>query len=144
MPGVRVVYPLHCNPAVREIAEAELRGCCRVQVVEPLGVVDFHNLLARCALVLTDSGGIQKEATALSKPVLVLREETERPEGIRAGTLRLVGTRESEVEKWFRGLLLDERAYGEMAKVGCPFGDGRASERIADILQRELGMDAGA
>jgi UDP-N-acetylglucosamine 2-epimerase (non-hydrolysing) len=133
-PDVRVVYPAHMNPEVRAAASAELSGLGRVRVVEPLGVVDFHNLMARCHLVLTDSGGIQEEAPSLGKPVLVMRGTTERPEGVEAGTLRLVGTDEEGVYRGLCRLLDDPAAYAAMARASNPYGDGHASERIADAL----------
>lgn len=133
-PDVKAVYPVHMNPQVREAAHAELDGFGRLRIVEPLEVLDFHNLLARCHLVLTDSGGIQEEAPGLGKPVLVMRDTTERPEGVEAGTLRLVGTGEEAICEEFSRLLDDPEAYAGMAHASNPYGDGRASERIADTL----------
>lgn len=132
---VRLVYPVHMNPAVRGAATAELGDCPQIRLIEPLDTVDFHNFLARCHLVLTDSGGIQEEAPALAKPTLVLRDTTERPEGIEAGVARLVGTDENTVYREFSRLLDDETLYAEMARAQNPYGDGFASERIADILE---------
>ncbi|MBO4978966.1 MAG: UDP-N-acetylglucosamine 2-epimerase (non-hydrolyzing) [Clostridia bacterium] len=136
-PDVKAIYPVHMNPTVREIANGELSGCERIHLTEPLDVLDFHNFLARSHLVLTDSGGIQEEAPALGKPVLVMRRETERPEGVRAGTLRLVGTEEESIYENFKQLLEDREAYEAMAKATNPYGDGFACRRIADILQAE-------
>lgn len=133
---VKAVYPIHMNPLVRRAAEEELGGCDRIHVIEPLDVLDFHNFMARCHLILTDSGGIQEEAPALGKPVLVMRDTTERPEGIAAGTLRLVGTEEENIYGEFNRLLTDEAAYRAMSVAANPYGDGHACERIADILLR--------
>jgi len=135
---VKAVYPVHLNPAVRQIARAELGGCHRIRIIEPLDVLDFHNFLARSYLVLTDSGGIQEEAPALGKPVLVLRDTTERPEGVTAGTLKLTGTDEAEVYQSFTALLDDGAAYAAMAHAVNPYGDGQACRRIADILEERL------
>ncbi len=132
---VRVVYPVHLNPAVRETAEAVLAGCENIRLVPPLDVIDFHNILARAYLVLTDSGGIQEEAPALGKPVLVMRETTERPEGVAAGTLRLVGCSEQGIYRSFLQLIDDEAAYAAMASAPNPYGDGHAAERICGILE---------
>ncbi|MGM9615434.1 MAG: non-hydrolyzing UDP-N-acetylglucosamine 2-epimerase [Oscillospiraceae bacterium] len=133
-PDVKAVYPVHMNPAVRETAEAVLGGHERIHMLEPLDVLDFHNFLARSHLILTDSGGIQEEAPALGKPVLVMRDTTERPEGVEAGTLKLVGTDEETVYESFRRLLDDPAQYAEMSRADSPYGDGYASRRIADIL----------
>lgn len=135
-PDVKVLYPVHRNPAVMRAAEEELRGCDRIRLTEPLGVTDFHNIMARSCLILTDSGGIQEEATALGRPVLVMRERTERPEGVEAGTLRLVGTQEADIRRSFTELLTDRAAYDAMARAAAAYGDGHACERIADILER--------
>ncbi|MBE6999151.1 MAG: UDP-N-acetylglucosamine 2-epimerase (non-hydrolyzing) [Ruminococcaceae bacterium] len=134
---VKVIYPIHMNPLVREAAQEELGDSPRVHIIEPLEVLDFHNFLARSYLVLTDSGGIQEEAPSLGKPVLVMRDTTERPEGVAAGTLRLVGTDETEIYKWFSTLLSDKAAYDAMSKASNPYGDGLASKRIADALEME-------
>ena len=136
-PDVRAMYPIHMNPVVREEANAELGGCDRIRIIEPLDVLDFHNFLSRSYLILTDSGGIQEEAPSLGKPVLVMRDTTERPEGIAAGTLRLVGTEEETIYKNFKELLEDRAAYDKMAHASNPYGDGFASVRIADALCRE-------
>ena len=133
-PDVKAIYPIHMNPVVRRVADEELRGCERIRIIEPLDVLDFHNFLARSYLILTDSGGIQEEAPSLGKPVLVMRDTTERPEGIAAGTLRLVGTDEDPIYRNFRELLEDRAAYDAMAHASNPYGDGFASRRIADIL----------
>lgn len=134
-PDIKAIYPIHMNPAVRKAAAEELGGCERIRIVEPLDVLDFHNFLARSYLILTDSGGIQEEAPSLGKPVLVMRDTTERPEGVAAGTLRLVGTSEDTIYDNFRRLLEDEREYAAMAHASNPYGDGRACERIADIIE---------
>lgn len=141
-PDIKVIYPIHMNPAVRELAAQELSGAERIHLIEPLDVLDFHNFMARCHLILTDSGGIQEEAPSLGKPVLVMRDTTERPEGLAAGTLKLVGTDETAIYDNFRLLLEDEAAYAAMANASNPYGDGFASRRIADILERELGAEA--
>ena len=133
-PDVRAIYPIHMNPVVREEANAELGGCDRIRIIEPLDVLDFHNFLSRSYLILTDSGGIQEEAPSLGKPVLVMRDTTERPEGIAAGTLRLVGTEEETIYKNFKELLEDRAAYDKMAHASNPYGDGFASVRIANVL----------
>lgn len=136
-PDVKAVYPIHMNPAVRKAAEEELGGFDRIHIIEPLDVLDFHNFMARSYLILTDSGGIQEEAPSLGKPVLVMRDTTERPEGIAAGTLRLVGTDEETIYNEFSRMLTDEEAYRAMAVASNPYGDGHACERIADIILRE-------
>jgi len=136
-PDVKAIYPIHMNPAVRNIAAKELIGGGRVHIIEPLDVLDFHNFLARSYLVLTDSGGIQEEAPSLGKPVLVMRDTTERPEGVAAGTLKLVGTSEDVIYDSFKRLLEDESLYQEMSRASNPYGDGFASKRIADILCSE-------
>lgn len=136
-PDVKAIYPIHMNPAVRTIADEELGGCDRVRIIEPLDVLDFHNFLARSFMILTDSGGIQEEAPSLGKPVLVMRDTTERPEGISAGTLKLVGTDEEIIYKNFKELLENKKAYDAMAHASNPYGDGFACKRIADILEGE-------
>lgn len=133
-PDVKMVYPVHLNPIVQGIASEELGGFDRVRLVPPMDVLDFHNILARSYLVLTDSGGIQEEAPGLGKPVLVMRDTTERPEGVEAGTLKLVGTSEERIYQSFKTLLEDPSAYERMAMASNPYGDGHASERIAEIL----------
>ena len=134
-PDVKAIYPIHMNPAVREIANSILGDNERIRIIEPLDVLDFHNFLARSYLILTDSGGIQEEAPSLGKPVLVMRDTTERPEGIAAGTLKLVGTQEETIYQSFKQLLEDEAEYQSMSKASNPYGDGLASKRIADILE---------
>lgn len=134
-PDVKAIYPIHMNPVVRKTAEEELRGCDRIHIIEPLEVLDFHNFLSRSYLILTDSGGIQEEAPSLGKPVLVMRDTTERPEGIAAGTLKLVGTDEDMIYSSFKELLENEEAYRAMAHAANPYGDGFACKRIADILE---------
>lgn len=132
---VKAIYPIHMNPVVRKAAEEELGGFDRIHIIEPLEVLDFHNLLARSFLILTDSGGIQEEAPSLGKPVLVMRDTTERPEGIAAGTLKLVGTDEETIYDNFKELLENPDTYNAMSKASNPYGDGFASRRIADILE---------
>ncbi|MCI1226764.1 MAG: UDP-N-acetylglucosamine 2-epimerase (non-hydrolyzing) [Atopobiaceae bacterium] len=136
-PDVKAIYPIHMNPIVRQEADEELAGDDRIKIIEPLGVLDFHNFMARSYLILTDSGGIQEEAPSLGKPVLVMRDTTERPEGIEAGTLKLVGTSEETIYHEFAKLLDDDAAYGAMAHASNPYGDGHACMRIADILEAE-------
>ncbi len=132
---IKAIYPIHMNPAVRETADAILGGDERIRIIEPLDVLDFHNFLARSYLILTDSGGIQEEAPSLGKPVLVMRDTTERPEGIEAGTLKLVGTDEDVIYKNFKLLLEDRGEYEKMSRASNPYGDGFACRRIADILE---------
>lgn len=132
---VKAIYPIHMNPIVRKAAEEELGGCDRIHIIEPLEVIDFHNFLSRSYLILTDSGGIQEEAPSLGKPVLVMRDTTERPEGIEAGTLKLVGTDEHKIYDSFKLLLENNDEYDKMAHASNPYGDGFASKRIADILE---------
>lgn len=132
---VKAIYPIHMNPIVRQEAEEELSGCDRIHIIEPLEVVDFHNFLAHSYMILTDSGGIQEEAPSLGKPVLVMRDTTERPEGIAAGTLRLVGTDEETIYNNFKLLLEDKVEYEKMAHASNPYGDGYACKKIADILE---------
>lgn len=131
---VKAIYPIHMNPIVREIADEILGGDERIHIIEPLEVVDFHNFLSRSYLILTDSGGIQEEAPSLGKPVLVMRDTTERPEGIAAGTLKLVGTDEDTIYNNFKMLLEDKATYLKMSNSSNPYGDGFASKRIADVL----------
>ncbi len=133
-PDVKVIYPIHKNPKVREVAEEIFAGCNRVRLIEPLEVFDFHNFQNQSYLILTDSGGIQEEAPSLGKPVLVLRDTTERPEGIEAGTLKLVGTDEELIYQETKKLLEDKAAYEKMSKASNPYGDGHASERIVDAI----------
>lgn len=137
-PDVKAIYPIHMNPIVRKAADEELGGCDRIHIIEPLEVLDFHNFLARSYMILTDSGGIQEEAPSLGKPVLVMRDTTERPEGIKAGTLKLVGTDEEVIYNNFKELLENSEAYNAMAHASNPYGDGFACKRIADVLQRDL------
>ena len=133
---VKAIYPIHMNPIVRQEADEELSGCDRIHIIEPLEVVDFHNFLAQSYMILTDSGGIQEEAPSLGKPVLVMRDTTERPEGIKAGTLKLVGTDEQTIYDNFKELLENKQAYDAMAHASNPYGDGLACKRIADILEK--------
>lgn len=134
-PDIKAIYPIHMNPVVREIADSILGDDERIRIIEPLDVLDFHNFLSRSYLILTDSGGIQEEAPSLGKPVLVMRDTTERPEGIKAGTLKLVGTDEEVIYQNFKQLLEDEEAYQAMSTASNPYGDGFACKRIADILE---------
>lgn len=133
-PDVKAIYPIHMNPVVRQAANEILGGDNRIHIIEPLDVLDFHNFLARSYLILTDSGGIQEEAPSLGKPVLVMRDTTERPEGIAAGTLKLVGTDEEVIYQNFQRLLDDPEEYTKMSNASNPYGDGFACKRIADIL----------
>ena len=134
-PDVKAIYPIHMNPVVRETANEILGGEDRIHIIEPLEVLDFHNFLSRSYLILTDSGGIQEEAPSLGKPVLVMRDTTERPEGIAAGTLKLVGTEEKVIYENFKLLLENEEMYAKMSNASNPYGDGFACVRIADILE---------
>ena len=136
-PDVKAIYPIHMNPVVRETANEILGGCDRIRIIEPLDVLDFHNFLAGSYLILTDSGGIQEEAPSLGKPVLVMRDTTERPEGIKAGTLKLVGTDEEIIYSEFKRLLEDKNEYDKMSLASNPYGDGFACKRIADILEQD-------
>lgn len=131
---VKVIYPIHMNPKVREVAKEVLGDADRVKLIEPLEVFDFHNFQNKSYIILTDSGGIQEEAPSLGKPVLVLRDTTERPEGIKAGTLKLVGTDEDVIYEETKKLLLDKKEYEKMSKASNPYGDGHASERIVDAI----------
>ena len=133
--GVKAIYPIHLNPIVRSLANEELSGCERIKIIEPLDVIDFHNFLARSYMILTDSGGIQEEAPSLGKPVLVMRDTTERPEGIEAGTLKLVGTTERGIYENFKLLLENSDVYNAMAKANNPYGDGCAAKRIAETVE---------
>lgn len=135
--NVKAIYPVHMNPLVRAAAQKTLGNCDRIHLIEPLDVLDFHNFMSRSYLILTDSGGIQEEAPSLGKPVLVMRDTTERPEGIAAGTLKLVGTDEETIYTEFTRLLNDSTSYSAMSKAQNPYGDGHACERIADIIVRE-------
>lgn len=133
-PDVKVVYPVHLNPLVKQVADEIFGDCSRISLVPPLDVIEFHNLLARSHLILTDSGGIQEEAPSLGKPVVVLRDTTERPEGIAAGTLKLAGTDENNIYTAIRELLEDQETYNKMSTAQNPYGDGCASVRIADAI----------
>lgn len=131
---VKAIYPIHMNPIVRGIANEVFGSTDRIRIIEPLDVLDFHNFMARSYLIITDSGGIQEEAPSLGKPVLVMRDTTERPEGIEAGTLKLVGTNETVIYENFKILLENKEEYDKMSKANNPYGDGYTSKRIADIL----------
>ena len=132
--GVKVIYPVHLNPKVREVADEILGNDTKVRLIEPLEVIDFHNFINRAYIILTDSGGIQEEAPGLGKPVLVLRDTTERPEGIEAGTLKLAGTEEEKIYGLTKELLSNKSVYEQMSKAANPYGDGKASKRIADAI----------
>lgn len=135
---VKAIYPIHLNPLVRETAKNIFGDEERIHLIDPLEVIDFHNFLSRSYLVLTDSGGIQEEAPSLGKPVLVMRDTTERPEGVEAGTLKLVGTKEENIYRSFKILLEDEKKYKKMSSASNPYGDGFASRRIADVLEGKI------
>lgn len=137
-PDCKAIYPIHMNPVVREAAKVELGNCDRIHIIEPLEVVDCHNFEARCYLCLTDSGGIQEECPSYGKPVLVMRDTTERPEGVKAGTLKLVGTDEETIYNSFSLLLNNKEEYLKMAHSSNPYGDGYASKKIVDIIEKEL------
>lgn len=136
---IEVVYPVHLSPAVQEAAKDILAGHDRIHLIEPLDVLDFHNLASKSYFIMTDSGGVQEEAPSLGKPVLVLRDTTERPEGVRAGTLKLVGTDPVRVKEAMAALLTDETLYRQMSQAPNPYGDGRASERIVQSIQQYFG-----
>ena len=132
---VKVIYPVHLNPQVRKIADEEFGGCDRIHLIEPLDVVEFHNLMKASYLIMTDSGGIQEEAPALGKPVLVMRDTTERPEGVEAGTLKLAGTKMEDIYRECRQLLTEPEIYRRMSEARNPYGDGTASIKIRKILE---------
>lgn len=136
-PDVKALYPIHMNPIVRQAANEEFREMDRIHIIDPVEVFDCHNLMARSYLILTDSGGIQEEAPSLGKPVLVMRDTTERPEGIKAGTLKLVGTKEETIYRTLEELLENNEEYEKMARANNPYGDGNACKRIADVLEAE-------
>lgn len=137
---VKAIYPIHMNPVIRSIADNELGDCDRIHIIPPLDVIDFHNFMARSYMILTDSGGIQEEAPSLGKPVLVMRNTTERPEGVSAGTLKLVGTDEETIYKNFKELLDNTQVYQFMAHAVNPYGDGNACKRIADVLEKSFNL----
>ncbi len=139
---VKVIYPIHLNPVVRDTARNVFGEEERIRLVEPLDVLDFHNFLARAHLILTDSGGIQEEAPSLGKPVLVMRDTTERPEGIKAGTLMLIGTNEERIYHTIKDILSNTELYDSMSKASNPYGDGLASRRIADIILNKQSVDS--
>ena len=141
LPDVKVIFPIHLNPVVRQAAAECLNGCSHIRIIEPLNVLEFHNYMDRAHLILTDSGGVQEEAPALGKPVLVLRKVTERPEGLAAGTLKLVGNEEESVYQGFKLLMTDQHEYETMSHTANPYGDGHACERIADILTERVGSN---
>lgn len=137
---VQVVYPVHLNPLVRDMAATELGDHDRIHLIEPLGVIDFHNFAHKADIILTDSGGVQEEAPSLGVPVLVLRTTTERPEGIAAGTLKLAGTSEENIYKLTKELLTDEKMYGAMSQASNPYGDGQAARRIVEVIIAHFGL----
>jgi UDP-N-acetylglucosamine 2-epimerase len=139
-PDCELVYPVHLSPVVQEVAHKHLDGHPRIHLIAPLSVDEMHNLMARCYLVMTDSGGLQEEAPALGKPVLVMRKETERPEAVAAGTVKLAGVEEEEVFSLGCLLLQDKAAYDEMAHAVNPYGDGQACRRIADAIEWHFGL----
>ncbi|WP_243292800.1 UDP-N-acetylglucosamine 2-epimerase (non-hydrolyzing) [Bacillus sp. FJAT-47783] len=139
---VQVVYPVHLNPAVREVADEILGNDERIHLIEPLGVLDFHNFASRAHIILTDSGGVQEEAPSLGVPVLVLRDTTERPEGIEAGTLKLAGTNEETIYSMAKELIDDENTYTNMAQASNPYGDGNASMRIVKAILHKFGLES--
>ena len=141
-PDVELVYPVHLSPVVREAVDAYLRGAPRVHLIDPLPADEMHNLMARCYLVLTDSGGLQEEAPALGKPVLVLRRETERPEAVAAGTVKLAGVVQDDIVTMAERLICDSAAYEKMARAVNPYGDGNACRRIADAIEWRYGLRA--
>ncbi|WP_186414762.1 non-hydrolyzing UDP-N-acetylglucosamine 2-epimerase, partial [Oenococcus oeni] len=138
---VEIIYPVHLSPSVQRVANEELRNVDRIHLIKPLDVVDFHNLVAKSYLIMTDSGGVQEEAPSLNKPVLVLRDTTERPEGIEAGTLKLIGTKKNKVKKSIEDLLEDSNVYNKMAQAKNPYGDGHASERILNFIEKKFMTD---
>lgn len=137
---VTVVYPIHKNPKVREIAQEHLGNHERIEIIEPLDVLDFHNFAAKSHIILTDSGGVQEEAPSLGKPVIVLRDTTERPEGVEAGTLKLAGTEKADIYELTRKLLTDQKVYEEMSRASNPYGDGEASKRICENIKHYYGI----
>ena len=139
---VEVIYPVHLSPAVQEVAKEILSNHPQIHLIEPLDVVDFHNIAARSYFIMSDSGGVQEEAPSLGKPVLVLRDTTERPEGVTAGTLKLVGTESENIREAMETLLTDETVYHQMSQAGNPYGDGRASERIVEAIAYYFGYAA--
>ena len=140
-PDVEIIYPVHLSPRVQEVANEVLGGDPRIHLIEPLDVVDFHNLAKRSYFIMTDSGGVQEEAPSLGKPVLVLRDTTERPEGVKAGTLKLVGTQVDSVRESMLELLENKEAYDKMANAKNPYGDGHASDRIMDAIYYYFNKD---
>ena len=143
-PDIEVVYPVHLSPAVQEAASDLLGDHDRIHLIAPLDVLDFHNLASRSYFIMSDSGGVQEEAPSLGKPVLVLRDTTERPEGVKAGTLKLVGTDPAVVKSTMTELLTNEHLYLEMANARNPYGDGRASERIVQAIKHYFGQGDAA
>lgn len=139
-PDIKAIYPIHMNPFVRTAAQEILGDTDRIRIIEPLDVFDFHNFLSRSYIILTDSGGIQEEAPSLGKPVLVMRDTTERPEGVSAGTLKLVGTKEDVIYTTFKNLLNNIDEYNKMSDASNPYGDGFASKRISDLIEKEFGV----
>ncbi|GAA6237143.1 UDP-N-acetylglucosamine 2-epimerase (non-hydrolyzing) [Apilactobacillus micheneri] len=142
-PDIEVVYPVHLSPVVQKMAHEVFDGCLRIHLVDPLDVVDFHNMSARSYFIMTDSGGVQEEAPSLGKPVLVLREHTERPEGVKAGTLKLIGTSSTKIKESMEQLLDDEDIYKKMSHAKNPYGDGKASDRILKALDTFINEESG-
>ncbi|MCL2355406.1 MAG: UDP-N-acetylglucosamine 2-epimerase (non-hydrolyzing) [Oscillospiraceae bacterium] len=138
MDDMKMIYPVHLNPKVREIADEVFGDSDKIKLIEPLDVIDFHNFLNKAHIILTDSGGIQEEAPSLGKPVVVLRDTTERPEGIKAGTLKLAGTEEEDVYKITKEILTNEAVYERMSKASNPYGDGTASKQIVDVIIKNM------
>ena len=143
-PQVELVYPVHLSPVVRQASGGYLGGHERIHLIDPVDVEEMHNLMARCSFVMTDSGGLQEEAPALGKPVLVLRRETERPEAVEAGTVKLAGVDEKDVYTLGAQLITDKGAYDAMAHAANPYGDGHACERIADAIEYRFGVRGSA
>lgn len=139
IPNIKVIYPIHLNPIIKEIAKEELENNDKIKLINPLEVIDFHNFMNKANIILTDSGGIQEEAPSLGKPVIVLRDTTERPEGIKAGTLKLVGTDEEKIYQTVKCLLSNQKEYEKMSKASNPYGDGNASKKIANIIIKRYG-----
>lgn len=140
--NVELVYPVHLSPVVRQAAEQHLSGHERIHLIEPLDVEEMHNLMARCYMVMTDSGGLQEEAPALGKPVLVLRRETERPEAVEAGTVKLAGTETGQIVRMAAELIECPGVYADMAHAVNPYGDGHACRRIVDSIEHYFGLRA--
>ena len=139
-PGVELVYPVHLSPVVQEVARRHLEGIGNIHLIPPVDVEEMHNLMARCYMVMTDSGGLQEEAPALGKPVLVMRKETERPEAVAAGTVKLAGVEYDRIVALAEEVIMDREVYDTMAHAVNPYGDGKACERIADAIEYRFGL----